>query len=213
MFVTGLKMDIDAFLRKAIGLSGDDMLRIKASYESPARYYHTFRHAIMVAAEAIMCHCVEPFERPRAVLVAALYHDAVVVPGVPGNEEKSVALMRDHLAKFDHIDVDYASRLIMLTAKHFNHEPGTLDADDCKFLDCDIVGFAYPYDVFVEQNRKIDREYLDMGAPRDFLDEKRGEFLRSLLKREHIYNSPRGVMHYEVKARENIEKYLGEHYS
>lgn len=213
MFVTGLKMDIEAFLKRATGLGDDDFMRLKAAYESPARYYHNFRHALRVSAEALLCHCVEPFEYPREVLVAALYHDAVVVPGSPGNEEKSVALMRDHLSKYDHIDLDYASHLIMLTAKHFQHEPGSLDADDTKFIDCDLVNFAAPWSEFLLQNDKIDREYLDMGSPKDFLDEKRAEFMRGLLEMEHIFSSPRCVMEYEAKARENIERILKERYS
>lgn len=209
----GLHMDIEGFLKRATGITTEDLLKCKTAYDSPGRHYHHFRHAIFVAAEAIMAHCCEPFEKPREVLVAALYHDAIYRPGTPDNELNSALLMRDHLASYEYLDLDYAAHLIVLTAKHFKHEPGSLSADDAKFLDCDLVSLAYPWDDFLRQNDQLDQEGIDAGLPADMVKEFRGPFLKSILERDHIFSSPRCVMEYEAKARENIERLIAERYS
>lgn len=216
MISTGMQIDLEGFIKKVLGFKDDDLLRVKAAYDSPARHYHTFRHAMFVCAEAIMCHCTESFEYFPEVLVAGLYHDAICAPGVPKNEENSALLMREHLSKasrFNSLELGMIEHFIMLTAKHFQHEPGSLPRDSANFLDCDLVGLAYPWDTFLAQNDQIDLEYLDMGSPKDFLNEKRGEFLRGILERPHIYNSPRGIKEYEEKARKNIQRLVKVRYS
>lgn len=216
MINAGIQIELEPFIEKLLGFKEDDLLRIKAAYDSPGRYYHTFRHASLFCAQAIYSHCLEPFEYFPEILVAALYHDAVLAPGVPDNEKNSADLMRQHMTgrkRHRHFEVDMIAHFIMLTAKHFQHRQGSLTDDEAAFLDCDLYGFAHPWDAFLVQNERIDKEYLEMGSPKSFLDEKRGDFLRNLLARPHIYNSTRCIQEHDRQAVKNVERLLREKYS
>ena len=146
-------------------------------------------------------------ENPHELLLAAIYHDAVYVPGANDNEANSAAVARREMAEFEmnNIDRKYVEHLIRLTAKHFTDLD--LSDEEAIFMDADIHGFAAPFDIFNHLQESIDREFLMVSSLQD-VRENRDKFLAGLLERPTIFYSKRGREIYEPNARANLKRYL-----
>jgi hypothetical protein len=75
-------------------------------------------------------------------------------------------------------------------------------------MDADIHSFAAPFDIFVETQEQIFKEFIDAGTPRKVAIENQDKFLASVLKMDRIFNSQRGHQQYDQITRDNITRYL-----
>jgi predicted metal-dependent HD superfamily phosphohydrolase len=203
----GRDFDLGDFICQALGTRRFFITRAKAWYMQGRRYYHSFDHALDVASEVMMAGFDVFLEHPQELLVAAIYHDAIYVPGAKDNEERSADLAVAEMKEMEMTDIDaeYVARLINLTSKHFTDVH--LSDEEAIFMDADIHGFAAPWDIFGELQESIDSEFLISGE-RAAVAKGRDAFLVSILNSEHIFYSKRGRKLYEPIARKNLQRYL-----
>ena len=114
---------------------------LEAAYATPTRAYHNVRHVEEVLRHFDAAQDEAGWARPVDVRLAVLYHDAIYEPGRKDNEARSADLAREHLQRWPQLDVDVdrVVELILLTARHGQLEPGSLDRDAAQFLDCDMA--------------------------------------------------------------------------
>src|SRR5690606_22910677 len=128
--------------------------------------------------------------RPGEAWLAALYHDAVHVPGRGDNEARSAALAREAIARWlpdAGLDAGHVARLVLLTAKHGTLAPADLGhdalaADRRNFLDCDMAILGAPPAVFDAYDAAIAEEYRGV-VPGWLYRFRRRRFLAGLLRR------------------------------
>lgn len=190
----------------------------KKLYDEGPRAYHTFRHAQDVLHRVDGIEDEIGFMNPDAARLAAVFHDATYVIGASDNELLSAnAMMRvvyDYTtsAKGEELDkcLDDASILIRATSHHLTHQRFYLDWDSMLFMDCDMFGFASPWDKFQQNNADIDAEF-KMGAGYDPEKYKEGrtKFLTTLYHKG-IFRSPYFRKKYEKQALYNIREYLAD---
>ena len=185
---------------------------LRDAYAQPARAYHHFGHA-----QAVLSHCRTVaaqgpgWQQPAEVQLAALYHDAVYVPGRSDNEARSAQLAQQAIARWwpdAGIDTACVTGLIELTARHASLRPGDVDAQQALFLDCDMAILAAPWEVFCAYHQGIAEEYRGV-VPRWLFAFKRRRFLAGLLASESIFLSTWGQARWEAAARDNLARLLG----
>ena len=224
-YVRGRDFSLEDHICRIIGVRRFFLTRAKGWYmaNDDQRYYHTFDHALDVASEVIhlslvgpggIAHCSRTHHL-KELLIAAIYHDAIYVPGEGGkNEAESAKVAVEEIEKME-IDCDsnYVSHLINETANHFKTvKRDYVDVERSKdrhtLMDADIHSFAAPFDIFVETQEHIFREFVAAGTPRDEASANQDKFLAFVLGLDRIFYSVRGVMLYEDIARDNIKRYL-----
>ena len=193
------------------------LARLREAHATPPRAYHDFGHA-----QAVLAHCEAVasgpgWARPREVRLAALYHDAVYVPGRRDNEARSAEFARREIARWlpdAGIESGFVAELIGLTARHGSLEPDDLgsgpDGDDRRhFLDCDMAILGAAPDVFDAYDRAIAEEYSGV-VPAWLYRLRRRRFLRGLLRRDRIYLSAFFHERLDAPARANLRRALGQ---
>lgn len=184
--------------------------QLRALHAQPPRAYHHFGHA-----QAVLQHCGQVaagpgWQQPAVAQLAALYHDAVYVPGRSDNEARSAALAVQAVARWlpdADIDVPALVRMIELTARHGQLEPSQVSTDQALFLDCDMAILAAPWPVFRRYDADIASEFAGV-VPRWLFAWRRRAFLKALLKRPRIYLSDWGHACFDVPARANLSRRL-----
>lgn len=178
--------------------------RVLSAYDHPERRYHNRNHLVSMAA------FLRKYSPDGAVgpvhLAAILWHDAVLVPGEPDNEEKSAALCREDLTSlgFAPIFVERAVDLILMTKEH--RAPND-DARGQLFLDADLSVLAAERHLYNDFMNAIRREY---GAfSEDTYRAGRLAFLEGMLKRERIFLTERVRREIEFDARKNLIYEIG----
>jgi predicted metal-dependent HD superfamily phosphohydrolase len=190
-----------------------------------ARGYHNINHASKVVNN-IFAICPEP---PLELLMAAMWHDAIYIPGAGGdvNEKASSAamMMAYNRRLMNGLRVDSAHAApIMKAAKilidgtciemHFLPWDMTKDLLDRGFLpylvDADLSSLADDWDSFLaSQSKIINENYGDVNNPENL--KKCAEFLRKFLYvRNNIYHTPKARELWEDKARANIQRLINE---
>ncbi|MCZ2401835.1 DUF4031 domain-containing protein [Paenarthrobacter sp. Z7-10] len=180
-------------------LPGEEPLgaALLARWSEPHRHYHGRTHLLAVL-EAIDRLDSAP---PRAVPLAAWFHDAVY-DGVPLRDEEesahlaSSALMKAGLAGRD---VAAVARLVRLTAHH-RPEPGDYDGGLLCDADLSVLGGSAP-----EYRRYLTAVRLDYAhlSDADFAT-GRAAVVRSLLALEPLYSTPRARPLWQEAARRNL---------
>jgi predicted metal-dependent HD superfamily phosphohydrolase len=186
---------------------------VRYSVDRDLRLYHSYAHALSVM-DAVQE--IKP-DAPLYLMVAALYHDAVYVPGAgkDANEMCSAAALavdwdKCRFAK-DHPVLVPAQDLIRRTSVQHHLLPLELSAtaDHSVLLDADLVALASDLDVFVQLQCCIIAEN---GGPVD--EESLGkcaEFLKQFLEvRDNIYHTEYARTNWEAKARFNIQYMIDE---
>jgi predicted metal-dependent HD superfamily phosphohydrolase len=180
----------------------DALLRIaRAAYDSPGRHYHAWSHI-----EA----CLEQFkglhlERPRTVLLAILFHDAVYIPGRRDNEERSAQLAVDALAAHSSLGAgerEAVAELIRLTASH--HAPRALLPDEAAFIDIDLSVLGADETAYRAYADGVRREFVPAAVTAEAFTAGRSRFLQGLLAQEHIFATAWMRTRREAAARRNI---------
>jgi len=191
------------------------MANVRYSVDRDLRQYHNYAHALAVmdAVQEINS------EAPLSWMVAALYHDAVYVPGAgsDSNERCSAAALAVDWEKcrFDknHPVLVPAQNLIRRTSIKNHLMSIELDplSDLATLLDADLVALTSDLDVFVQLQCNI---VIENGGNVD--EESLGKcatFLKQFLEvRDNIYHTEYARTNWEAKARFNIQ-YLIDEYS
>jgi predicted metal-dependent HD superfamily phosphohydrolase len=176
---------------------------LKVRYAEPQRHYHTWAHV-----EALLKHFrrwESHFHRPKPVLWALYWHDAIYDPAAADNEDQSAQLLEQEAAgHLPPYDIAFAAKIIRATAEHKVPEGLTgPDADDLAlFLDIDLSSFAAPAAAFAQKQHDIRAEYA--FVPEDVYNAARGAILKDFLGRERLYLSDLAHAEWDEAARENL---------
>ncbi|RQP26080.1 HD domain-containing protein [Piscinibacter terrae] len=186
----------------------DALFRIaRDAYDSPGRHYHGWSHI-----EACLNQFKEvQVDRPRTVLLAILFHDAIYVPGRRDNEERSAQLAVDTLVAHSRLDADEreeVAQLIRLTASH--HAPRTLLHDEAALLDIDLSVLGADEATYRAYADGVRREFVPAAVTSEAFTAGRSRFLHGLLAQEHLFATARMRARREAAARRNIEHELQE---
>ncbi|KYF74273.1 hypothetical protein BE11_07155 [Sorangium cellulosum] len=180
-----------------------------AAYGEPGRAYHDLVHVREVLGRVGEAGRDVGWRRPREVFLAALFHDAVYVPGRHDNEARSAALAREAVARWlpgAGLDEDVIERLILLTARHGALGPADVDDEEALFLDCDMAILGSDPAAFDAYDRAIAAEY--SAVPPELYAAGRRRFFEKLLALEHIFLSPYFRDRLEARARDNLRRKL-----
>lgn len=186
--------------------------KIRYAVDHELREYHNMDHAMGVVTRSKMLGGTT-----NAVALAALYHDAIYVPGAGGNanEHCSAAALQIDLVALGHskasLDLARAKFLIISTsvANHLRASRSD-DIEIATLLDADVFSLSDNYDEFVANQYRIIRE--NDGDPSLLSDRKKSaDFLsRFLVARDFIYHTDYARTYWEDRARINIQKWSNE---
>lgn len=176
---------------------------VAAAYADPARGYHDTRHLgeVLDRLDELATHGA-PYE-PTPVLLAAWFHDAVY-DGERDAEERSAAWAEDALqGRAPAAVVAEVARLVRLTE---THAPGEDDANGCALSDADLGILAAPRERYEEYVAAVRREYAHLEDA--VFHQGRGEVLRALVGKPHLFHTAFARQHWEAAARANVEREL-----
>lgn len=182
---------------------------LRAAYSEPGRAYHNLTHLREVLARFDEVDRDVGWRRPREVFLAALFHDAVYVPGRHDNEARSAELAREAIARWlpgEGLDEGFVTRLVLLTARHGALAPADVDEEEALFLDCDMAILGSDAATFDAYDRGIAEEYC--AVPAELYTLGRRSFFETLLAAERIFLSPYFRDRLEARARENLRRKL-----
>jgi len=173
-------------------------------YSEPHRSYHTFEHIERILSDAEKMD----IKLSPAQIIAILFHDIIYTPGSTTNEKDS-ARMLQWVSKMypewliaDDIstnDINDACTIIEDTQHH------TPSSDHSKIvIDLDLLGLADDYANYVGSGKNVRAEF-------GYLSENdwmvgRLEFLSSLIKREHIFQTDDFRNQFDEKAKNNMNQ-------
>jgi len=186
------------------------MRAVQAAYEAPPRAYHSFAHVQEVLRHVEEVAAGPGWGHPREVFLAALFHDAIYVPGKKDNEAKSAALARTAIDTWlprAGVDAGRVEELIRLTARHGRLKPHDVDPDAAHFLDCDMAILGADSDAFDAYDAAIELEYAD-SVPAFLFRRGRRKFLEHLLAAPRIFLSDFFHQRLDAPARENLRRAL-----
>jgi predicted metal-dependent HD superfamily phosphohydrolase len=181
------------------GHAADAVLdELLARHREPHRHYHTLTHVAHVLRTAGELMAAVPVADPRAVRLAAWFHDAIYDPRSATNEVDSAALAERLLpgAGATAQCVQAVERLVRVTA---HHDPGA--DDEAVLIDADLgVLAAEPtgYDAYTHQVR-AEYSHLDDAT----WQHGRAIVLQRLLDRPRLYH-PAPMRVHEQRARANM---------
>jgi predicted metal-dependent HD superfamily phosphohydrolase len=180
---------------------------VESAYATPPRAYHNAQHVLEVLRHVDAADREAGWAHPAEVRLAVLYHDAIYEAGRGDNEARSAELAREHLQRWPQpdVDVDRVCELILLTARHGQIDPATLDRDAAQFLDCDMAIVGSDPATFAAYDRAIAAEYRGQ-VPGWLYKLNRRRFLKGLLGRERIFLSDWGHARFDAQARVNLRR-------
>jgi predicted metal-dependent HD superfamily phosphohydrolase len=173
MIIEGQVQDALYHLRRTniTQASAELLVRHAASnYDEPHRHYHTFAHAVKVLQ--VSSHLGQKWllqgvgsDEYLALLIAALWHDAVYDPKATGGLNELLSAIRAteacRKAGVSDMVTVLVHRLILETVEHKVEvkigEPYTIAA--ACLIDADLHGFAADWRDFQRQNENIRKEY------------------------------------------------------
>lgn len=171
-------------------------------WSEPKRRYHGLAH--LVAVLAVIDRHAAVAADPRAVRLAAWFHDAVYDPTRSDNEEASAVLAGQRLTALDVPDalVSEVQRLVRLTV---THRYADSDANAALLCDADLAVLAAPPAAYVGYANAIRTEY--GHVPDGEFRAGRAEVLTGLLARERLFGTT-ALRELEEPARRNIRAEL-----
>lgn len=184
----------------------EGLLRVAvAAHVNPPRAYHSWSHV-----QDVLGHLktVPHWDRPVEVTLAAVFHDAVYVPGRSDNETKSTELAAQTISTFGPrgVDITYVRHLIELTARHGKLDGASLDDDTKHFLDADMAILGSAPDRFDAYDAAIAQE--NAHVPRIIYRFNRRRFLSRLLESPRIFLSDFFHARLDEAARSNLRRAL-----
>ena len=195
---------------------GEDLLE---RYEQPHRKYHTSVHLSEMLTALKTLYKRHHTATPRAVLLAAWFHDAVYEANPGEDEAASADLARTTLAplastgSLTNREVTAIAHLIELTASHQladgieEYTSGALTrADAAFFLDADLAILAADSPRYTRYVAGVRAEYAHY-AP-DAFTRGRAAILQGFLNRTTIYASDTAHLLWDAPARLNLRTEL-----
>jgi predicted metal-dependent HD superfamily phosphohydrolase len=194
-------------------------------HNKAGRTYHNYTHASKVVRAVLEIRKQASFQ----LLLAALWHDAVYVPGASSNHNEacSVAALKmcsalsnslEHAEKKWHlVIVDMAAELILKTtlAHHLSDFDYArfFDANNIELmtlLDADLSSLAASYTEFEKNQHNILKENGLPLTKENF--KKTSDFLKSLQQcRVFIYHTAYARSNWEALAQSNINNWVKQH--
>lgn len=173
------------------------------AYQHPSRHYHTDAHiaACLIELESIRHLALHPDE----IAVAIWFHDAVYDSRRSDNEVQSAAWATSYLTETG-ASKDVIARItamILATKSHDAH-----DVDSALMVDIDLHILGRPPSIFEAYDHAIRQEYA--WVPESEYRRRRAEALLAFLARDAIFRTQTLHERYEVQARENIQRKIGE---
>jgi predicted metal-dependent HD superfamily phosphohydrolase len=167
------------------------------------RKYHGRTHllAVLEALDVL----TEPGEPPRAVVLAAWFHDAVY-RGIAGqDEEESARLAEDRLAHagLPVAEVDEVARLVRMTA---DHQPDAGDGAAALLSDADLSVLGGAPEAYARYLAAVRQDFAHIGD--DDFAAGRAAVVRQLLELDPLFHTPRGRDLWLDAARRNLQAEL-----
>lgn len=175
---------------------------IQRRYREPHRAYHNLLHIEEMTSLLIMHEqrLLDPF----SVMMAAFFHDIVLVSGARDNEKKSAALATELLTPFkSNIALERIADLIRATERH---TPYSSDCDLCFLIDADLAILGSTASRFQEYELGIRQEYIHL--PTILYNIGIRKFLVQMIRRPSIFMNSEIKTHLEERARENLTNAL-----
>jgi predicted metal-dependent HD superfamily phosphohydrolase len=174
---------------------------LTAAYDEPSRAYHDLRHIAALLDD--LEHYGQAATDSDALVMAALFHDAIYDATRSDNEVESARLAGMHLSD---LGVE-AARIASITqiieaSRHRASDVAAAEGDTALFLDCDLAILAAPRERYLSYAAAIRREYVHV--PDDAFRAGRARVLAAFLARSKLYASPALASLWEAKARANI---------
>ena len=195
---------------------GEDLL---ARYEQPHRKYHTSVHLSEMLTALKTLYKRHHTATPRAVLLAAWFHDAVYEANPGEDEAASADLARTALTplastgSLTNREVTAIAHLIELTASHQladgieEYTSGALTrADAAFFLDADLAILAADSPRYTRYVAGVRAEYAHYAS--DAFTRGRAAILQGFLNRTAIYASDTAHLLWDAPARLNLRTEL-----
>ncbi|OGP92616.1 MAG: hypothetical protein A2Z19_07630 [Deltaproteobacteria bacterium RBG_16_54_18] len=176
--------------------------RLVKAYSEKHRAYHNLNH---------IEQCLNEFDQlkyyldlPDLVEIAIWYHDAIYNTRSDRNEEESALIAENELNSLGIIEEPIKTvHDLILSTKH-NDEPKNSDSKYLIDIDLSILGANT--NIFQEYEKNIRKEF--KWVPKYLFQKKRGEVLKSFLRRKHIFYTELFRKKYEYQARININSVL-----
>jgi predicted metal-dependent HD superfamily phosphohydrolase len=180
-------------------------------YEKENRHYHDLKH-VHDCIHQYLLYLTKTGDLPLLPLNLGIwFHDVVYTPGATDNESRSAEFARCILEAGGVEDsiIDQTCKIIMATSLYLSDEPSP-SFEENLVRDIDLVGFGTDsYHYFVVQNTNIENEFLSVTS-KEIYYPRRLAFLESVLKKSRIFITDYFYERFEVRARENISRYLEE---
>ncbi|ASN52970.1 DUF4031 domain-containing protein [Sinomonas sp. R1AF57] len=174
-------------------------------WSEPHRRYHTRAHlfAVLTALETIADGDASSAPVPRAVVLAAWYHDAVYsAGGAPGQDEEDSARLAEHrlsAAGLGDAEVGEVARLVRLTAAH---APDAHDVAGQLVCDADLEVLGRDPHGYRRYAARVREEYAHV--PEDAFRAGRAAVLEQLLGLDPLFHTPAARQLWLARARENM---------
>lgn len=172
-------------------------------WREPHRRYHTVDHlaAVLVAIDVLAAGAPDP----RAVRLAAWFHDAVYQPQQPDNEDRSARLAVRTLSELGvpAATVAEVRRLVLLTAAH---RPEAGDGNGAALNDADLAVLGSARAGYDRYAALIRAEYA--AVPDVAFVAGRAALLEQLLSAPSLYATREGRQRWEAAARVNLQREL-----
>jgi len=185
-----------------VGTDETDYRRVRRSWRSLGRHYHTLSH---------LDACLRELDGARAVAVRACevelalwFHDAIYRSWRHDNEQRSADLAADTLRAAPVESVERIRQMVLATT----HREEDLAGDAALVVDIDLSILGQTPEVYAQFERAIRREY--WWVPRARYVAGRGAVLKKFLGRSAIYQHDLFYEKYEARARENIAAALAQ---
>ena len=170
-------------------------------YNESWRQYHTAEHLSRCLQQLDLAS--SHIEDPVAVEMALWFHDIILLPDAPDNEEKSVALFERTAGKqFSPGFVEKVSNMILATV----HRDPPREQDARYLCDIDLSSLGSPWEQFLKDCAALRIEQSET-ADAQFYHTQIG-FLNVLRERPTIFLTDFFQTRYERAARENIGRYI-----
>lgn len=172
------------------------------------RYSEGHRHFHDVAHLARVLDVLDELNADARLRLAAWFHDAVYYPGRSTNEQRSAALARQRLAAagLPQADTEFVARAVMATAGHKTADPAFEP-----LLDADLAVLGAQPDDYESYRRAIRQEFANV--PAFVFRRSRARFLRSMLARPGIFQTPTCRLRFEAQARRNLQDELDQRHA
>jgi pantetheine-phosphate adenylyltransferase len=187
------------------GLLGEKLFdAVVAAYSDPRRHYHNLEHLEHVLSE--LDRVRSQMKNPRAVYLAAFFHDFAYLPNYKENEERSVDFSRAaliSLALGQELTEEVAAHV--LTTK--KHDPDERYPDSIWLIQADLAILGAEWPVYEKYFRGIREEYCRVaGYSEEEFRAGRLAALERLEAKQPLFAAEPFNSFYEARARANIER-------